>query len=305
MIGVASALSARSVRWWFGPVMLVFVLIVGWGPQIKPNLELGRMAIPMMFLAIGPAAMGCARLLRGRAGVLAPARAALVVVLVLGGWNVRQLYRNHGRAPYRTLPEAIPEFARRLRDAVPEGGRVMFAGPTVHHYGHGHVAYLPSLAGREMMAVDYYHFPPTYVEYLYPPRGFFETPEAILEFARLYNITHVVTYHEEWKQRLGGMGEDCLELESEEALRASVYQLRRTPSQFLVGAGRVKADFSRLEVQVADPGREAVLCYNWAEGLSAPEPVELYPYDAGQGVQLIGVRPNGRGEFAIRFYSWL
>lgn len=299
------SLSARSMRRWFWPMLLGFALLTGWGPQLKPKLELGRMAIPMMFLAVGPAAAACSRLLRGTDWRLAPARAALIVLLGLGGWNVSRIYANHSRAPYRVMKDEIREFAARLREEVPEGGRVMFAGAMVHYFGRGHVAYLPVLTGREMMAVDYYHFPMSYVKYEYPPDGFNESPEAVLEFIRLYNVTHVVTFHDRWKAAFRGLEDQAEELEGYEAVRASVFRMRREPSLFIRGTGRVTADFSRIDVQVDAPEAEAVLGYNWAEGLSVPEPVELFPWEAGNGVRLIGIRPNGQTAFRIRYRSWL
>ena len=300
-----AGLTARSTRSWHWPILLGFGLIVGWGTQLKPNLELGRMAIPMAFAAIGPAAAACARLLRTGDWRLAPARAALVALLALGALNAGKLWGNGGHAPYRSMPKAIEEFAQRLNAEVPEGGRVLFAGPTIHYYGHGHVAYLPLMVGREMMAVDYYHFPTTYVQYEYPPNGFNHTPEAVHEFMRLYNVTHVATFHERWKAFFRSPEGASEELEGFEGVDASVFRLRREPSQFLLGAGKVKADFSRLDVQVADAGAEAAIAYNWEEGLEAPAPVELYPYEASGGVRLIGMRPNGVAEFAIRYKSWL
>ncbi len=299
------ALTARAVRRWFGPIMLLFALLAGWGPQIKPQLELGRMAIPLLFVAVAPAAVACGRLLRATDRCLAPARAALLALLVLGALNVADLYRGRGRGFYRVLPEEIRAFAAQLHAEVPAGGRVMFAGPTVHYFGHGHVAYLPVLAGREMMAVDYYHFPTTYVHYDYPPRGFKETPERVREFVRLYNITHVVTYHDQWKRFFRAQTEDCEELAGFAAGGASVFRMRRAAAPFLQGAGEMRAGFNRLDVRLAEPGAEAVLCYNWAEGLAAPAPVELFPYPAANGVRLLGIRPHGVAEFRIRYRSRL
>lgn len=298
------ALRARGVRRWFGPALLCFALVTGWGPQVKPHLELGRMAIPMMFLAVGPAAVACSRLLAAADWRLAPARAALIALLGMGAWNVAELYGNRGSAPYTVLPQTIVDFAERLRNEVPEGGRVMFAGPTVHYFGRGHVAYLPVLTGREMMAVDYYHFPTTYVRYEYPPDGFNETPGRVLDFVRLYNVTHVVSYHDRWKSFFRELSAECEELEGCEGIRAAVFRMRRRPTLFLKGDGRVTAHFSRLDVRVGDPDREAVLAYNWVPGLSAPAPVEIFAYDAGQGVQLIGIRPNGLARFRIRYRSF-
>ncbi|MGD9611702.1 MAG: hypothetical protein AB7V22_02240 [Kiritimatiellia bacterium] len=296
---------SRAVRRWFGVPVLAFALLVGWGPQFLPNLELGRMAIPMTFLAVAPAAVWAARLLRGGDGRLAPVRAALVVLLGLGAGNVAKLYGNQGWASYRVLPPEIHEFAARLRAEVPEDGRVLFAGAMVHYFGHGHVAYLPVLAEREMMAVDYYHFPMTYVEYEYPPHPFYTSPQAVLDFIRLYNVTHVVTYHERWKKVFRDLAPECEELAGFESIRASVFRMNRRSSPFVQGAGRVRAAFNVLDVQVERPDQDAILCYNWAAGLSAPAPVELFRHDAGRGVELIGVRPNGCREFRIRHRSWL
>ena len=306
-MGIAglAGLAARSQRKWHWPILLGFGLIVGWGPLLKPNLELGRMAIPMAFAAIGPAAAACARLLRAGDWRLAPARAALVALLALGALNAGKLWGNGGHAQYRSMPKAIEEFAQRLREDVPEGGRVLFAGPTIHYFGHGHVAYLPLLAGREMMAVDYYHFPTTYVLYEYPPNGFNHTPEAVHEFMRIYNVTHVATFHERWKAFFRSPEGASEELEGYEGVNASVFRLKREPSQFVLGAGKVEADFSRLDVEVWDAGAEAAIAYNWEDGLEAPAPAELQPYDAGGGVRLIGIRPNGVAKFTIRYKSWL
>jgi hypothetical protein len=267
------ALTARSVRRWFAPSLLGFAFLAGWGPQLKPQLELGRMAIPLMFLAIAPAAIAGARLLRAADRRLAPARAALVALLVLGAWNVVSLYRNQGAAYYRVMPPAIRDFADRLRQEVPPDGRVMFAGATVHHFGHGHVAYLPVLAEREMMAVDYYHFPTTYVFYEYPPPAFLHSREAVLEFIRLYNVTHVVTFHDRWKSFFRDLDGQARELDGFEPVHASVFALQRESSRFLQGRGQVAAGFSALEVRLDDPAAEAVLCYNWHDHLSAPAPV--------------------------------
>ena len=156
-----------------------------------------------------------------------------------------------------------------------------------------------------MMAVDYYHFPTTYVPYEYPPNGFNRTPEAVHEFMRIYNVTHVATFHERWKAFFRSPEGASEELEGYEGVNASVFRLKREPSQFVLGAGKVEADFSRLDVEVWDAGAEAAIAYNWEDGLEAPAPAELQPYDAGGGVRLIGIRPNGVAKFTIRYKSWL
>lgn len=298
-------LPQRSVRRWCWPILLFFAVLGGWGRDIKPNLQLSRMAIPMFFAAVIPAALLAARILRCRRPGLAPVRAALLALLLLGGWNVAQLYASRGHAPYTVQPPFVKELTDWIGEHAPEDARVLFAGKCVHYYGRGHVAYLPRYAGREMMACDYYAFPPKTVEYNYPPGPFRKPEERLFEFMELYNVSHVITYHDNWKMafiRHPGQFQPVYMFPDG---RTVIFRVRRDSSLFLRGNGEVKADFNRIEVRLSDPDEEAVLKYNWSDALRAPAPVELFAWPAGDGIELIGVRPNGRSDFTVRFRHWL
>lgn len=71
----------------------------------------------------------------------------------------------------------------------------------------------------------------------------------------------------------------------------------RRPNYFLKGEGSVVAGLNKLDVRITgDPHDDVVLKYNWAESLSAPDPMEIYPYDADKGIRLIGnSTPWGKG----------
>jgi len=304
-LGGLFALPHRRVRNWYVPILVCLALVTGWGPAVRPNLQLGRTAIPLFFVAVVPASVLAAKLLQTGGPRLAVARALLLAFLILGGWNVARLYAGDGVATYNVMPARFQELALRLRDLTPPGARVLFAGKCVHYYGRGHVAYLPRLAEREMMSCDYYAFPTDMVEYNYPPAAFRRPETKLADFMQLYNVACIVTYRPEWQEAFRRHPDDYEEIPEFEDIGISIFKVLREPSIFLKGSGTATATFNRIAVRLDDRDAEAVLKYNWAAQLSAPEPVKLYEFDAGDGVRLIGIRPNGRREFVIRYRSWL
>ena len=304
-LGGVVVLPYRRIRHWCWPILLALALVTGWGESAKPNLQLGRMAIPLFFVAVIPAALSAARLLGTRRPGLGVVRAGVLALLVLGGWNVARIYANKGPAPYSVMPSRYREFAEWLKVNVPEQSRVLFAGRTVHYYGGGHIAYLPRLTGREMMADDYYAFPVGTIEYNYPPRRFRRPESRLLEFMNLYNVSHVVTYKNEWKSAFRRHPDTYREIHDFDDLGVSIFRMASIPGPFVQGGGRVEADFNRIRVELDDAEADAVLRYNWDDGLTAPAPVELYPWDAGDDIRLIGVQPHGQSEITIRFRSRL
>jgi hypothetical protein len=194
-----------------------------------------------------------------------------------------------------------------VRNAVPPGGRVLFAGATVHFYGRGHVAFLPCLTGREMMACDYYAFPPGTVEYNYPPRAYRLKREDTLAFMDLYNVTHVVTYHEDWRRYFLDQPEryQPLLLPPEKNRAYCIFKVKRTPDIFLKGSGTVTADFNRIRVDLDAAREEVVIKYNWCDDLRVSQPAEIFPHKAWKDINLIGIRPNGAQAVDIRYGGWL
>jgi hypothetical protein len=287
----------RSVRRWFAPIVVYLGVLAGWGELFRPKLQLMRMAIPMMFVAVAPAAVACARLLATRQAALAPVRALIVALLLLGGWNTATIYGNRWHAPYVTMNPGLLQMSAWLRENVPPAGRVLFPGKTVHAFGRGHVAPLPIFAGREMMAFDYYHFPSG--EYNYPPARYRKTHEGLMRFFELYNVTHLVTYQSEWNEFLGSRP-DLYEAGPTFGDK-TVYAVRRAPSMFLKGAGTAAADFNRIRLTLSDPAAEAVVKYAWADGLKADPPAEAFAFAADADVTLVGIRPNGAASVTVRY----
>ena len=298
LIGVFTA-GRRSIRWWYGPAILYLAFLAGWGRELKPNLQLSRMAIPLAFACVVPAAMLVSRLLRTRDIRLALVRSGLVALLAVTGCNLSLIYGNKSNAPYRIKDENVDALVHAIRRHTPENARVMFAGKTVHAYGRGQIAYLPILAEREMMACDYYNFPMDTVEYNFPPAPFRKPESNFDTFVNAYNVSTVLTYHEDWKQYFRSRADQYQEVWTWEYV--SMFTRKREARPLLAGEGSVTADFNRIRVHLDRPADEVILAYNWLDGLKAEPPVEIYPHTVTNGIQLIGARPGGAADFTIRF----
>lgn len=290
-----------AARTFFGTAIVGLALLAGWGDMIKPQLQLERAGIPMVLVAILPAALWLESLLESAPAALAPVRAALLALLAVGGHESARIWGNQSAIPYEVYRGEIVEFADWIRRNTPENARIAFLGPTVHGYGRGHIAYLPVLTGRSMMACDYYHFSPSRVEYEYPPRDFRQDDEDVRLFTEVYNIGHVITFHDHWKKFLARHPEW---FERAAAFgtgdKRVIYRVKRTPDWMAESPGAtVRPGINTLDIGVTDPGRAGVLKFNWVEGMNAEPPATVAPWQAAHGRQLILVHPNGQARVGI------
>ncbi|MBN1270268.1 MAG: hypothetical protein JXB04_11825 [Kiritimatiellae bacterium] len=296
----------RGVRVFFGTALAGLALLTGWGKEIKPQLELGRAILPLFFLAAVPAGLWAARILENQTARLAIARAALLALLGMGGFQALAYYRNATFVNYRVMPQEVMNLAAWIRTNTPEDGRIMFAGYATHGYGGGTVAALPLLTGREMLSCDYYQFSPKRVEYNYPPRPWRKTMPKVYAYAELYNVTHIITFHENWIEELRAhpeLFEEACSFPSPKRERV-VFRVLRDSRLFLEGSGSVDADVNEIRVRVDDPQEEIVLKYHWADGLETDPGVEIEPHSIHEDIVFIRARPNGRASFSIRYRGW-
>lgn len=292
----------RTHRTFFGATTVGLMLLAGWGDMWKPQLQLARAALPLACVALIPAALWIERLLASAHPALAPLRAALLALLAVGAHEAARAWGNRSGADYAVYRGEIVELADWIRTNTPADARILFAGPTVHGYGRGHIAYLPVLTGRSMMACDYYHFSPKSVEYEYPPRAFRKEDEDVRRFLDLYNVGHVITFQESWRKFFAKHPEwfEPVAAFGPGGKRA-VYRVRRDRGWFVGGpGGEVVPRINALEIVPRDPAAPDVLKFNWVQGMTADPPAAVAPYDAGHGVRLVAVRPNGCARFTVR-----
>ncbi len=297
LVGLFGA-APRGIRLFFLPFVVILAFLTGWGPSLKPNLQLSRMGIPLAFALVIPATATLYRLLRDERIARSTVRAAMVILLAAGVWSTARIYGNEGKFRYETI-DGAEKLIQWIKTEEPQEGRVMFLGSTVHGMGNGHVAHLPVLTGREMCAVDYYHFPPDMVLYEYPPPPFFDNEEIIKQFMEWHDVSHVLTHRQHWKDFLFRHPESFELLHDEEGI--VMYRMKRTPSRWMEGSGTIKASPNRIDVTVDDPATDAVIKYAWVPGLEVAPPAEIYPKIIARTLTFIGIRPNGAKEIQIRY----
>ena len=305
-LGGLFILPHRRLRRLLAPAVIGLLLLASWGPLAVPRLQLERMALPAIMLAVIPAAILAGKAFDSAAPRLCAVRSGLFALLFLGGVSVAALYGGEGYAPYKSLPPVISSFAEAVRREIPSDGRLLFYGWTVHSFGGGHVAYLPILTGREMMACDYYHFPPKMVEYDYPPQPWRKTAEGIANFMRIHGATHLATTirHRADFIRKSGLFTEIFFMpdgKPDTSYGITLFALKEaTAGRVFSGDATVAADFGRLSVRRGAES-EAVLRYNWSPLLTAGDDAVLEPVEVAPGVNFIRIRFTGNDAAVIRY----
>jgi len=298
------ALPYRRYRRFFIPFIAISLLLAAFGKEWKPTLQMDRVWINALYVIILPAALVAGSLMRRR-GLPERLAAALLAGLILtGGFAMVNYMGNQSNARFNTMSGEMQRMSAWLRENVPDGGRVLFAGAAVHGFGGGKVAALPIYTGREMMACDYYGFSPKLVEYNYPPREFrHQGPEKMFQFLEFYNVTHIATYHKGWKETLQKVPQYY-----EMAWRSGekmVFRVRRDNTMFIEGGGRITATINHIEVIPHDRQASQVIRYNWHQGLRCkPATATIEPYDTGTSIKLIRIHPNGAERVELYYGPW-
>ena len=306
------AVAPRRARRFLLPLFALLAaatVSVGW----KRQSQIDRAALQMATAAVVPAAVLLGRLFAPRTvpgaisgAALAFARGLAAAALLAGPC----LAARHaaGRAGFKLWPAepVVYEFAEWVRANVPEGGRLAFADETDCKYDWGKPAYFPILAGREMMADDYYGFPKGLTSRRFPPKAYRGSVEDYLRFTRLWGITHWAVTDDRNRA--------LFEAETTHFRHAAHFRMQSAeidvyafldqpdPTPFLSGTGRLAASERGLNLSLDDPAQETVvLRYNWRPGLHCDPPARIAPYEADENLRFIAVQPNGARTVRIRY----
>jgi hypothetical protein len=158
----------RALRLAAGPALALIPLVMLAGPWLSQSLEWHRLVVALSCVAVLPAALLLEDLLKPgndlQPGFSLNPRLALAAValgvLLLGIPNLRRYFEGRTLLPFTPRKAEVGALADWVRQNTRPGERVLFAGDCGHAYGGGHVAILPALTGREMLAADYFHFSP-------------------------------------------------------------------------------------------------------------------------------------------------
>lgn len=293
LLGVAGIISPSvgPLKRWYIPSLLVLACFTGWVALWKPLSQFERLSLPMVFVLLVPASLYFARGLRDRGWGWVPVQVAGLALLLLSAEMAVRSYDNKGPAPAQTMEEVVPQMLSWIEDQVPEKGRLLFAGSAVHAYGGGKIAYLPLLAKREMMADDYFGFPQRTIEYNFPPRVYRKDSEKFRAYLEAYNVTHVITSHDKFRDYFASYPEDFIWQSTFSFREATLSGYRFVRHQPLMGEEvEIQAKVNAFQIDFPAEIHEAVISYNWREGLRCLTPgAEIAPFQVDENIRFIRV----------------
>jgi hypothetical protein len=286
------------------------------GPFFRGNMQLERMLFP----AVGLLAVGAAPWLEAIADPPAPqagirrrlawagAWGVVLVLLLAGGHAAACYYRAESFQPFEGMLPSIRELVEEARARVGENERLLVAGRAVHAYGHGHIAYLPVLIGREMLACDYYGFPPHYVEMDYPPKKARKQPGGMHGFMVRHGASHVLTCRPNYEKFFAAEPEhfrEAARIPSEWDFDYVLYEIAGATGVVLAPDVQVEieSDFNRLSFRFpGDVPEEVLFAYNWSDRFRvAPKGAEILPEPLPTGETFLKVRPHGERRVAVTY----
>ena len=119
----------------------------------------------------------------------------------------------------------------------------------------------------------------------------------------LYNVTHIITYHEDWKaafRRHSSQYEEVMSFGQK-----TIFRVKRESSMCIEGQGIVEAGINQISVSPADRNAAVVIKYNWVDGITCtPKSASIEPWDTGTSVRLIRVDPCGAETVTISYKRW-
>ncbi|HSE84803.1 MAG TPA: hypothetical protein VLJ79_01125 [Candidatus Binatia bacterium] len=171
-----------------------------------------------------------------------------------------------------------------IKQETAAGGRVLFeesGDETGFVYDGMYLSsFIPHWTDRELIGGpinlynDRHHFAEFHSGKLLKKEIHALTDDAIRNYFRLYNIGAVVAFHPDSIQRLQSV--PGLVTLDRRVGPVHLMRVNQPLSWFLQGEGKVKASLNRLDLSELK-GKEVVLKYHWAKGLSASPPARIVP----------------------------
>ena len=300
-------LPQKGMRAFYGVVIAGLCLLAGWGDLWNPSLHFSMAVLPLFFVAIVPAALWIGSWLESASPGMIVARAAILTVLLLCGLGPARIYGNKGPVHHVTMSHETRQFMEWVRKNSPENGRILLLSGDVADPIRRRMEFMPAMTRREMMDLsncrDWTNMFAGVESGASPLLG---ADKTLLSFATLYNVSRVIVFDDRWCSFLEQFPEQFEKLKTFDGEpEKTVFGVRREPNQFLKGTGTVKAEINELVLHVDNPLEEAVIRYNWENGLHADPPVQLRPCDVSKDVRFIAINPHGKSTFSIHFRKTL
>jgi hypothetical protein len=187
----------RKDRRMMGVIVGLAVLLAAAGPVVKPRLELHRfwlVAVVLIVPAVGAACRMC----------LATHPSRILRLLLLMGLCYSPLWLWKVTSNRTSIqPVFASDEVYELSAAIERyggDGRTLFAGFILHELSAGHIAPLPLLTTKPMIASSYQHDRWQYTEVI-PPEFLRDSERGVRRYLDAMNVTLIVAHEPKWKKR--------------------------------------------------------------------------------------------------------
>lgn len=230
---------------------------------LKPRLELDRMLVILGVLLTVPAGQAlcrCLELIRHRRSLLGTALggAGLAAALLTPVFAAAVLQGKSSERFWFASP-AVTDLSIALRNST-GSGRGLFAGFTLHELSHGHVAPLPYLSGKPLIASRYQHDRWEYTDVIpdsFRARGV----QGVEEYLELHNVSVIVTHDTFWRKWFASKPKRFERITK--IGRFSLFRrLHSTRSYFMEGSGEVLEQRGNSIILRMDSS-EAIIKFNY------------------------------------------
>ncbi len=278
----------------------VWTLILGlFGPYIVPQLELERFLVILALLLPLPVAsylesyLCCtpsgitrdsmtATIRRGRAFA---ARSAVITALLLVPALLWRIVHHKTVVRYHFADPIVQQLSSTIRNLEGDA-RVLFSGFVLHELSGGHLAPLPYLTQRALMASRYQHDRWQYTDSI-PLEYRQRKDEGVREYLSLMNVSHVVAHEKFWQAWFSERPAEYRLLEKHGRFWVFI-RLGYTPSYFHRGDGKLISQDGG-SIVVAPATASVVLKFNYYRYLTSSDCV-VAPFVISPEVTLIEIR---------------
>jgi hypothetical protein len=170
---------------------------------VKPQLELDRMLIVLVFISSIPAAVAIYEVMRR--ALEKPAFFNTTMAALLGGFlfasplSVAAILNNRTLEQFRFKSPTYEGLAEAIKTKTPADGRVIFSGFIMHELSNGHVAPLALEAERPLIASSYQHDKWWYTDVI-PVEYLKKGHTGMKEYFDLYNVKGVIAHEPKLKK---------------------------------------------------------------------------------------------------------
>ncbi|MDB4285327.1 hypothetical protein N9903_00270, partial [bacterium] len=248
----------RTLRRWVLAFTVLYLLFLGLGNEYKKQFQFLRIVNSVSYIMIVPAAFWMGRIFSFSRRRDAAVRGVVLASVLFTVYSAGYIWSNKGFERYSLPGETERQLVGLLKGEVPPTARVFWAGRTMHGFGGGHVAPLPYLTGKMMMASDFYHFHIGEIggSYDLMPREVLKgegREERTERWFDSWNVSHVVSVEGRWIRYLDGRPElyELIWEHKDGDFWIMVYRRRNfTGSLFEVGSGSVEVLPGRIRVRL-------------------------------------------------------